>query len=84
MTSHKILQTTIIYLSFRADKSEQTVKTEIRLVLEEQSKQELHCLHFCVHLLVAFLCDRTFLSFRVIATNFEDIQKLRKISMLLK
>ena len=31
-------------LSFRTDKSGQTVQTQIRLLLEEQSDQDLHCL----------------------------------------
>ena len=30
-------------LSFRTDRSEQTVQTQIRLLLEEQSDQGLHC-----------------------------------------
>ena len=32
-------------LSFRTDKPRQTVQTQIRLLLEEQSDQGLHCLH---------------------------------------
>ena len=38
-------------LSFRTDRSGQTVKTEISLLLEEQSDQGLHCLLFHLHLL---------------------------------
>ena len=38
-------------LSFRTDKSGQTVQTQIRLLLEEQSDQGLHCLLFYLHLL---------------------------------
>ena len=37
-------------LKFRTDKSRQTVQTQIRLLLEEQSDQGLHCLypgHLC-------------------------------------
>ena len=37
-------------LSFRTDRSGQTVQTHIRLLLEEQSDQGLHCLPFHVHL----------------------------------
>ena len=33
-------------LSFRTDTSWQTVQTQIRLLLEEQSSQGLHCLLF--------------------------------------
>ena len=35
--------------SFRTDKSGQTVQTQIRLLLEEQSDLGLHCLPFCLH-----------------------------------
>ena len=47
--------TTIIFLSFRTDRSGQTVQTQIRLLLEEQSDQGLHCLLFPMHLLDALL-----------------------------
>ena len=33
-----------------ADRSGQTVQTQIRLLLEEQSNQGLHCLLFLLHL----------------------------------
>ena len=36
-------------LSFRTDRSGQTVQTQIRLLLEEQSDQGLHCLLFHLH-----------------------------------
>ena len=36
-------------LSFWTDWSGQTVKTQIRLLLEEQSDQRLHCLLFNLH-----------------------------------
>ena len=38
--------TTVMILSFRTDRSGQTVQTLIRLLLEEQSDQGLHCLLF--------------------------------------
>ena len=38
-------------LSFRTDGSGQTVQTQIRLLLEEQSDQGLHCLPFNLHIL---------------------------------
>ena len=47
--------TTVIFQSFRIDKSGQTVQTQIRLPLEEQSDQGLHSLQFPLHLLDA-LC----------------------------
>ena len=36
-------------LNFRTDRSGQTVQTQIRLLLEEQSDQGLHCLLFHLH-----------------------------------
>ena len=36
-------------LNFRTDRSEQTVQTQMRLLLEEQSDQGLHCLLFHLH-----------------------------------
>ena len=41
---------TVILLSFWTDRSGQTVQTKIRLPLEEQSDQGLHCLLFHLHL----------------------------------
>ena len=41
---------TVIILSFRTDRSGQTVQTQIRLLLGEQSDQGLHCLLFHLHL----------------------------------
>ena len=38
-------------LSFRTDRSGQTVQTQIRLLLEEQSDQGIHCLLSHLHLL---------------------------------
>ena len=36
-------------LSFQTDRSGQTVQTQIRLLLEEQSDQGFHCLLFHLH-----------------------------------
>ena len=41
---------TVMTISFPTDWSGQTVQTEIRLLLEEQSDQGLHCLLFHLHL----------------------------------
>ena len=48
---------TVIFLSFRTDRSGQTVQTQIRLLLvdPDQSDQGLHCLQFPLHLLDALL-----------------------------
>ena len=40
---------TVMTLSFWTDRSGQTVQTQIRLLLEEQSDQGLHCLLFHLH-----------------------------------
>ena len=42
---------TVIILNIGTDRSEQTVQTQIRLLLKEQSDQCLLCLLFCLHLL---------------------------------
>ena len=40
---------TVMILNFRTDRSGLTVQTQIRLLLEEQSDQGLHCLLFHLH-----------------------------------
>ena len=46
-----VICVTVMIQSFRTDRSWQTVQTQIRLLLEEQSDQGLHCLLFHLHLL---------------------------------
>ena len=46
---------TVMFLSFWTDKSGQTVQTQIRLLLVEQSDLGLHCLQFPLLLLDALL-----------------------------
>ena len=41
---------TVIILNIGTDRSEQTVQTQIRLLVVEQSDQGLLCLLFCLHL----------------------------------
>ena len=41
---------TVMIINFRTDRSEQTVETQIRLLIEEQSDQVLHCLPFHLHI----------------------------------
>ena len=48
-TLQKMLNTVII-LRFQTDWSWKTVQTQIRLLLEEQSDQGIHCLLFYLHL----------------------------------
>ena len=40
---------TVMILNFQTDRSGQTVQTQIRLLIEEQSDQCLHCLLFHLH-----------------------------------
>ena len=44
-----VMTCTVMILSFRTDRPGQTVQTQIRLLLEEQSDQGLHCLPFRLH-----------------------------------
>ena len=46
---HWVQAPTVMILNFRTDRSGQTVQTQIRLLLEEQSDQGLHCLLFHLH-----------------------------------
>ena len=52
------LKVTVMILSFRTDMPGQTVQTQIRLLLEEQSDQGLHCLPFRLHRLDSLLYGR--------------------------
>ena len=45
---------TVIILSFRTERSGQTVQTQIRLLIEEQSDQGLYCLLFHFTFLIKF------------------------------
>ena len=49
---------TVMILSFRTDMPGQTVQTQIRLLLEEQSDQGLNCLPFRLHRLDSLLYGR--------------------------
>ena len=50
---------TVMILSFRTDMPGQTVQTQSRLLLEEQSDQGLYCLPFHLHRLDSLLNGRT-------------------------
>ena len=68
--------------SFLTDRSGQTEQTQIRLLLEEQSDQGLHCLPFHVHLLDTLLYGITFLfEFRGITSNISGVQKFRNFTV---
>ena len=49
VSKKKIQACNVMILNFRTDRSGQTVQTQIRLLLEEQSDQGLHCLLFHLH-----------------------------------
>ena len=67
-------------LSFQTDRSGQTVQTQIRLLLEEQSDQGIHCLLFNLHLLEAFFCCKAnLLEFKGDYSNILGVRKLRTI-----
>ena len=52
---YKCIRITVIILNIGTDRSEQTVQTQIRLLIKEQSDQGLLCLLFCLHLLNTIL-----------------------------
>ena len=56
--SSQLNQYTVMILSFRTDMPGQTGQTQIRLLLEEQSDQGLHCLPFRLHHLDSLLYGR--------------------------
>ena len=57
---------TVNFLSIQIDRSEKTVKTLIRLLLQEQSDQGLHCLQFHLHSLDTLLhCETNILHFGI-------------------
>ena len=64
---------TVMILSFRTDMPGQTVQTQIRLLLQEQSDQGLHCLPFRLHRLDSLL--------RVIRTNVLGVRIFRKFTV---
>ena len=69
-------------LSFWTEWSRQIVQTQIRLLLEEQSDQGLHYLHYCLHLFDALLYGKTsFSSFRMITPKFSRVQKFRNFTV---
>ena len=70
-------------LSFRTDRSGQTVQTQIRLLLEEQSDQGFHCLLFHRHLFAKYpkVCPLCW-NFRLIDEKFFGIPKFRNFTVV--
>ena len=74
---------TVMILSFWTDRPGQTVQTQIRLLLEEQASQGLHCLPFRLHRLDSLLYGRAHSSnFRVITTLFLGVRIFRKFTVI--
>ena len=64
----------VMILNVRTERSVQTVHTQIRLLLEEQSDQGLHCLLFDLHVFDKYLQVWPFcLNFREITTKFSSV-----------
>ena len=74
--STRILST-VMLLSFWTDRSGQTVQTQIRLLLEEQSDQGLHCLQFPLHLSDALLRKRHLVQLLGYYHKFSGVQNFR-------
>ena len=68
---------TVMILSFLTDMPGQIVQTQIRLLVEKQSDQGLHCLPFRLHRLDSLLYGT---NFRVI-TNFLGVRIFRKFTV---
>ena len=71
---------TVMILSFRTDMPGQTVQTQIRLLLEEQSDQGLHCLPFHLHHLDSMVEPHNS-NFRVNRTKFLGVRIFRKFTV---
>ena len=73
---------TVMTLSFRTDRSGQTVQTQIRLLLEEQSDQGLHCLLFHFHHFEKTPYGlASFFNFRYITANYFGVRKFRNFTV---
>ena len=72
-------------LSFWTDTPGQTVQTQIRLLLEEQSDQGYTVCHsVCIVWTDYFMVEPHSSNFRVITTNFLGVRIFRKFTVLLE
>ena len=70
-------------LSFRTDMPAHTVQPQIRLLLEEQSDQGLHCSPFRLHHWIHYSMEEPHSSnFKVITTKFLGVRTVRKFTAL--
>ena len=75
-TFYSISTFTVMIQSFQTDRVGQTVQTQIRLLLEEQSDQGLHfCYSICIVLTKYPKVWPVCLNFRQITENFSSIRK---------
>ena len=77
--------TTVIFLSFRTDRSGQTVQTQIRLLLEEQSLIRVYtvCHSVCIVWTHYSMVEPHISNFRLIKTNFLVVRIFRKFTVWL-
>ena len=69
-------------LNFRTDRSGQTLQTQVRLLLEEQSDQGLHCLLFQLHVFDKIPSDLASLfEFEVNYGNISCVRKFRNFTV---
>ena len=74
---------TVMILDFRTDRSGQTVQTQIRLLLEEQSDQGLHCWLFHLHVFDKMpLCLASLFEFKVNYSKVSCVQKFRNFTVI--
>ena len=74
---------TVIFLSFRTDRSGQSVQTQIRLLLEEQADQGLHCLLFSLHLWYALpLGNAILFNFKGDYSKFSGLRNFRILTVI--
>ena len=75
---------TLMILIFRTYRSGETVQTQIRLLLEEQSDQGLHCLLFHLHLSdeIPLRFCHFILNFRLITAKFSGVRKIRNFMVM--
>ena len=78
---YNTIQLTVVYhktLSIRTDRTDETVKTLIRLLLEEQSDQGLHCLSFyLLHVHIILQGKPKLFNFRIFLILISGVSILR-------
>ena len=79
---YPVQENNVMILSFWPHSSEQTVQTQVRLLLEEQSDQGLRCLPFHLHLLGALLCgEAAMFKFQGHCSKFLGVRVFRSFTV---